>query len=203
MLVAGVILLAAGIGIEMRGGGGVEEVKGGADTSVRPYAPGQIQAEVAGEVMKPGVYKFSPNDRINDALVAAGGLSAKADREWVEKNINRAERVKDGVKILIPEKSQAPNSKSQTSSPPEADSALLRNDQISNDKQVLGQTSLININTAGVGELDKLPGVGPAIAGRIIEYREKNGGFKNINELKLVSGVGEKLYEKIKGMVGI
>jgi len=61
----------------------------------------------------------------------------------------------------------------------------------------------ININKAGLEELDKLPGIGPAIAERIIEYRNKNGGFMNVAEIKLVSGIGEKLFEKIKDKISI
>lgn len=61
----------------------------------------------------------------------------------------------------------------------------------------------ININMATIEELDKLPGVGPAIAQRIIDYRDKNGGFMNVEEIKLVSGIGEKLFEKIKDKISI
>ncbi|MFA5828552.1 MAG: helix-hairpin-helix domain-containing protein [Candidatus Shapirobacteria bacterium] len=61
----------------------------------------------------------------------------------------------------------------------------------------------ININKATAEELDVLPGIGPAIAKRIIEYREKNGGFLNTEEIKLVSGIGEKLFEKIKDKITI
>ena len=61
----------------------------------------------------------------------------------------------------------------------------------------------ININTATAEELDKLPGIGPAIAGRIIDYRNKNGGFMNVAEIKLVSGIGEKLFEKIKDKISL
>ena len=69
---------------------------------------------------------------------------------------------------------------------------------------VLGsQTKIVNINSATVAELDILPGIGPAIAGRIIDYRNQNNGFKDINELKLVSGIGDKLYEKLKELVEI
>jgi competence protein ComEA len=61
----------------------------------------------------------------------------------------------------------------------------------------------ININKATVDELDKLPGIGPALAGRIIDYRNNNGGFMNVAEIKLVSGIGEKLFEKIKDKISI
>lgn len=61
----------------------------------------------------------------------------------------------------------------------------------------------ININKAGLEELDRLPGIGPAIAERIIEYRNKNGGFMDVAEIKLVSGIGEKLFEKIKDKISI
>lgn len=153
--------------------------------------PKEIIVDIEGEVIKPGVYKLNSGDRINEVLAMAGGLNAKADRDWIEKNLNKSELLKDGMKIFIPKigevlgKSQDIKNNFQT----------ITNNQNSN--------KIININMADVAELDKLSGIGPAIAARIIDYREKNGGFKNIGEIKLVSGIGDKLFEKIKNEIGI
>lgn len=147
----------------------------------------KVMIDVAGEVINPGVYELKTGDRVNDALVAAGGLAAGADREWVAVNINRAQLVSDGMKIFIPSKSQSPKLKAE-----------------SGKTGVLGTVgNKISINTAGVEELDKLVGIGPALANRIIDYRQENGGFKDINEVKLVSGIGEKLFEQIKNKIGL
>jgi competence protein ComEA len=152
--------------------------------SVSGQIGSKILVDVGGEVIKPGVYELKNGDRINDALVAAGGLSAKADRDWVEKNLNKAEKVVDGQKIFIPKIGEEVKT-----------------------ENVLGssttESKIVRLNTATLEQLDTLNGIGPAMAQRIIDYRTQNGGFKNIEELKLVSGIGDKLFEKIKNDVGL
>ena len=144
----------------------------------------KVAIDVGGEVINPGVYSLDKESRINDALAAAGGLSAKADRDWVEKNLNKAEKLADGQKIYIPKVGEEIKT-----------------------NQVLGsnttETKIVRINSATAEQLDTLIGIGPAMAQRIIDYRTKNGGFKNIEELKLVSGIGDKLFEKIKNEVAL
>jgi competence protein ComEA len=143
----------------------------------------EVIIDIAGEVIHPGVYKLKNGARVNEALIMAGGLGAKADRDWVEKNLNQAEKLVDGEKIFIPKTGE-------------------KNPIVT---QVLGSSTskIIRLNTATVEDLDKLTGIGPAIAQRIIDYRTKVGGFKNIEELKLVSGVGDKLFEKIKDEISL
>jgi len=86
----------------------------------------------------------------------------------------------------------------------EVSEVIIENGEVKGVMQIpTGTGSGININKAGLGELDTLPGIGPAIAERIIEYRNKNGGFMNIAEIKLVSGIGEKLFEKIKDKISL
>lgn len=145
----------------------------------------EVTIDIAGEVMNPGVYKLKGETRISDALVVAGGLAAKADRDWVEKNLNQAERLVDGQKVYIPKVGE----------------------NLTTVNNVLGtsqsSSKIIRINTATIEDLDKLSGVGPAIAQRIIDYRTKVGGFKNIEELKLVSGIGDKMFAKIKDEISL
>ena len=145
----------------------------------------EVTIDIAGEVINPGVYKLKRESRVNDALVVAGGLAAGADRDWVEKNLNQAERLVDGQKIYIPKVGE----------------------NITSVGNVLGtsqsNSKIIRINMATIEELDKLNGVGPAIAQRIIDYRTKVGGFKNVEELKLVSGIGDKMFEKIKDEISL
>jgi competence protein ComEA len=151
----------------------------------------KVVFDISGEVLKPGVYSLSKGSRINEALAAAGGLAANADREWVELNINKAKVISDGEKIFIP---RVPIKGTRTLEP-NVGAGLV-------PAQMLG-IQTININTAEISELDKLDGVGPAIAQRIIDYRQKNGGFKDINEIKMVTGIGDKMFEKIKDLIGI
>jgi len=202
LLLLGIGLITAGLGMAMKTAGEEKNQVSLVRAGITPTAKSvdvqgdvNVVIDIAGQVIHPGVFSLKKGSRVNDALIAAGGLAAQADREWVEVNINRAEILRDGQKIVIPcNNSNKPINNNQTNS----------NNQIQNNKQILGaNTGLISINTASVGDLDKLPGIGPAIAQRIIDYREKMGGFKDINEIKLVSGIGEKLYAQIKDKIGL
>ncbi|MFZ2152903.1 MAG: helix-hairpin-helix domain-containing protein [Microgenomates group bacterium] len=190
MLAAGLALITVGIGVGWQGQqtAKVELIKAKVTPTV-VQGNNKVTFDIAGEVLKPGVYVLPLGSRISEALTVAGGLSANADRQWVEVNINRAKKIGDGEKIYIPKKVNS-------------DQLSVNSNKEQISKQILG-SQIININSAGVEELDKLDGVGPAIAQRIIDYREKNGGFVDINELKLVSGIGEKMFEKIKDKVEI
>lgn len=192
LLILGILLVIAGIGMNFKDSFWEKaEVKLTTKSvsitptqSVSGQVDSKILIDVGGEVIKPGVYELKNGDRINDALVAAGGLSAKADRDWVEKNLNKAEKVVDGQKIFIPKIGEEVKT-----------------------ENVLGssttESKIVRINTATAEQLDTLSGIGPAMAQRIIDYRTQNGGFKNIEELKLVSGIGDKLFEKIKDDVAL
>lgn len=144
----------------------------------------KIFVDVAGAVEKPGVYTLEPQARVGDALVAAGGLSVGADREWVAKNLNLAQETKDGGKIFIPSRdennNQFSNSNLQTNS----------NKQISNK---------ININTAGQSELETLNGIGVARAQSIITNRP----YGDIDELMGKAKIPQSVYDKIKDQVTV
>ena len=188
LLVLGIILLVIGIGMNFKSNFLEKADVRVVSKNISPTPTIDIQVNIkvtidmAGEVINPGVYKLNNGDRIIDALVMAGGLEANADRNWVEKNLNQAEKLVDGQKIYIPKIGE----------------------EVKVDSKVLGKTdSVIRLNTATVEDLNRLTGIGPAIANRIIDYRTKNGGFKDINELKLVSGIGDKLFEKIKDEIAL
>lgn len=185
LLVLGFLLVVGGIGMNFKDLFlGQEKAEVATVGKISPAVKNEVEVDssvkidVAGEVIKPGVYELKNGSRIEDVLIVAGGLSANADRDWIEKNLNKAEKIYDGEKIYIPkvgeniEKSQFP---------------------ISNV-----QNKVIRINSASLEELDKLDGVGPAIGQRIIDYRTENGGFKSVEEIKLVPGIGDKMFEKIK-----
>ncbi len=147
----------------------------------------EVVIDISGEVINPGVYRLIGDVRINDALIKAGGLKANADRDWVSKNLNLAEKLVDGQKIYIPNEVESRKLKV------ESDGIL----------GVSVNNKIVRINSATIEQLDTLSGIGPSIAKKIIDYRTTNGGFKNIEELKLVSGIGDKLYEEIKNDVAL
>lgn len=133
----------------------------------------KIAVDVSGAVLKPGLYTLSQDSRIQDALVAAGGLSEDADRDWIEKNLNLALKLRDGLKIYVPRQS----------------------DQgfVQGAGEVSG-SSLININSATSRELESLPGIGPVTAGKIIHNRP----YSSIDELSAKKVVSSKVFEQIK-----
>lgn len=143
----------------------------------------EIKIDVSGAVASPGVYTLSVDSRIEDAIKAAGGVLKTANSEYLAKNINLAQKVSDGMKIYVPSGSETvpvQNSSGQTS----ANSS---------------EPALININSASLSDLDKLPGIGAVTAQKIIDNRLYSG----IEELVTKKAVGRSVYEKIKGMVTI
>lgn len=142
-----------------------------------------IFVDVSGAVERPGLYSLGSGSRINDALVAAGGLASFADRQWVAQNINLAALAKDGQKIFIPEGRDQQN-----------------NDQLTISNEQLA-TAKINVNSASQAELEKLSGIGPSLALKIIDYRNQNGPFQSEEDLLKVSGIGEKVLSQIIGKI--
>ena len=142
----------------------------------------EVVVYVSGQVKNPAVITLEDNGNLRfiDAVNAAGGVTDLADTEIV----NLAEPLSDGQHIHIPTKD-----------------IIFR--EIPNKSSAQNSNGLININTADEKELQKIKGVGPAIAGRIIEYRENNGVFKSVDEIKKVRGIGDKTFEKIKDYITI
>lgn len=137
----------------------------------------EIKVHVAGEVKKPGLYKLEEGARINDAVDAAGGFTDNADKD----SLNLAKLVEDGEQIMIPAKGGAESAAGSSSS------------ATNNGK--------VNINTADLATLQTLNGVGPSTAQKIIDYRNANGKFKSIDDLKKISGIGEKTFAKFKDQI--
>lgn len=141
-----------------------------------------IFVHVAGSVKKPGVYELDSTSRANAAIEAAGGFTKSADKDA----LNLAETLIDGQQILVPSKNSCAASASSLSN---SSRSSLSN--TSNAKKV-------NINTASSEELQTLSGIGEAKAKKIIDYREQNGSFSNIDDLTRVSGIGEKTLAAIR-----
>ena len=139
--------------------------------------PRELTVHVAGAVCHPGVVRMREGDRVIDAIEEAGGPLPEADLE----SLNLAQQVNDGQKILVHKVGE--NAGERPGIPGETGGGK------------------VNINLASHSELEELPGIGPTLAERITAYREKAGGFRSIEELKQVSGIGEKKFEEIKDLV--
>lgn len=147
-----------------------------------------VVVDVQGAVVSPSVVRLDDGARVEDAIAAAGGLAEDADVS----NINRAEILHDGEKIYIPAEGE------DTSALPAATSGGI--DAGTDTAQGQG---LININTATAEELETLKGVGPATANKIIEYRTTYGAFESVEDIKNVSGIGDKTFEGLKDQITV
>jgi competence protein ComEA len=157
-----------------------------------------IAVHVIGAVPRPGLYQFSEGARVQDAIDAAGGLLASANADAV----NLAALLTDGQQLNIPYKS------GQQPAEDDATSLILpgsddEDEDASSNGQSPSNSQLININTASSAELQSLPGIGPALAQRIIDYRETNGAFTTIEDIMDVSGIGPATFDRIKDLITV
>ena len=165
-----------------------------------------IYVEVKGAVQNPGVYAMNERDLINDAINLAGGF---LDNAYTD-NINLSKKVTDELVIFVyTEKEYQNNTYSNTTSSNndyQIDNALknkvsiITSDSTNSDT---GTSSLININLASITELMTLPGIGETKANNIISYREENGFFKAIEEIKNVSGIGDATFDQFKALITV
>ena len=144
-----------------------------ADETVNEVSQQFLYVHVVGEVQSPGMYQLPIGARLVDAVFAAGGLTEEADNA----SVNLARELTDGEQIIV--------------------------FSIAQEGEVAGSTAsgLVSLNRAGDKELEELPGIGPALAGRIIAWREANGGFKSVQDLLKVSGIGESLLSGVIDLV--
>lgn len=150
-------------------------------TTEKAVAPRSIVVYVTGEVKKPGLVTLTEGQRVADAVNAVGGVIETADID----RINMAALLEDGMQVRVPER---------------IGGDVERPKNALTGKNAEGQ---INLNTASEKELQELPGIGPAMSARIIEYRETNGAFQNIEDIKKVRGIGNAKFEKLKDKVTI
>lgn len=143
-----------------------------------------ITIYVSGEVKNPGVITIKNNSRLLHAVEELGGFTQEADLN----NVNLAIKLKDEQHYIIPKIGEE-----NISAINQVYSQVGYNSDAKSDK--------VNINIATIEELDKLPGVGEATANKITSYREENGEFKSIEEIKNVNGIGDKKYEELKELI--
>ncbi|MBP1890450.1 competence protein ComEA [Clostridium moniliforme] len=150
----------------------------------------KIVVDIKGEVKKEGVYYLEEGSIIEDLINEAGGLTKKAALDYV----NRAEKLKNNMCVIIPNKENI--KKLEKESKETLSISNHKSSDINSKKE-----GKININTADESELNKINGIGPSKAKAIITYREENGDFKSIEDIKNVSGIGEGTFLKIKDSI--
>lgn len=176
-----------------------------------------IKVDIKGAVKKPGVYEMDSNSRVIDAITKAGGLTTKASTKY----INLSKKLKDENIIIISKTTELKKVEEKTNieeitinTSTSNDASIKMEDLITNEvveevKEEVKETTttettkVVNINTATKEELMTLSNIGEAKAIKIIEYRTTNGSFKSTDELKNVSGIGDKLYDSIKENITI
>ncbi|OGG34610.1 hypothetical protein A2363_02905 [Candidatus Gottesmanbacteria bacterium RIFOXYB1_FULL_47_11] len=142
-----------------------------------------IMIDIAGGVISPGVYKLAAESRVEDAIVAAGGLSADVDGELLAKTVNRAMKLIDGAKIFIPSTVDVAQSAAVVATP----------------EKLSQNGGLVSVNFATAAELESLSGIGPATATKIISGRP----YQTLEELVTKKAMGTSLFEKLKNQLSL
>jgi competence protein ComEA len=155
-----------------------------------------IWVDVAGAVRRPGLYSLSSGARVAAAIARAGGVRSRANRAAV----NLAAKLVDGQQVFVPAGGSA--------GPPASGGSMGASGGSggagtagSAPASGTGAGTRISLSSASQAELEQLDGIGPALAQRIIQYRDQHGGFRSIEELQQVSGIGEKRFEALKGAI--
>jgi competence protein ComEA len=157
-----------------------------------------VWVDVVGAVREPGLYALPPGARVAAALDKAGGIRARADRAAV----NLAAKVADGQQIVVPVRGRggpAPAAASAVGGSAGAGAPSTAGAGAAGSSLATG--AAISLSNATQAQLEQLDGIGPALAGRIIQYREQHGGFRSIDQLQEVSGIGDKRFQALKGSV--
>ncbi len=184
---AGYLLVAVALAVlawRAAGGGSGGQPEPAGTPTAEPAAvirdePTRFLVHVAGAVRKPGVYEIGGDGRIIQAIRLAGGPTPKADLAGV----NLAAPVQDGQQIVVPMRVAA----APAGSPASASAA--------------GPSGPISLSSATVEQLDQLDGIGPTLAARIVEWRQSHGGFRSVEDLQDVPGIGEARMEALRNKV--
>ncbi|MGW5044450.1 helix-hairpin-helix domain-containing protein [Streptomyces griseoluteus] len=157
------------------------EGPGSASMSASASPGGQIVVDVSGKVRAPGIRRLPSGSRVADALRAAGGVRPGVREE----GLNRARFLVDGEQIVV----------GASGAPPPVGAGALA-------PAGGGPSAPVSLGTATVEQLDTLPGVGPVLAQRIIDYRTQHGGFRSVDELRQVDGIGDRRFSDLRARVG-
>ncbi len=166
-----------------------EEEKSSEDTYSKEIEEEFIFVDIIGEVKNPSLVEVKKGDRLSVAVEKAGGLTEKAERN----SINLAQKLVDGAQYIIPSKGEelVINYGEDTEN----------HDSKQPDKVQSQESSKININTATKEELQELTGIGEVLSQRIIDYRNENGEFSSIEDIKNIKGIGDKKYQDINSQI--
>ncbi|MBX3195086.1 MAG: ComEA family DNA-binding protein [Microbacteriaceae bacterium] len=178
MVVLGLVAAAVGVGVTaLTPHGQTDIIAPGPGTSAGPTTPGpaEIYVHVLGQVEAPGLYVLRAGDRAVDAVAAAGGFTADADPAGV----NLARQISDGEQLVIPAVGEATAPSATTSD------------------------GRVNLNTADAAALETLPRIGPAMAQRILDWRERNGRFASVEDLLDVAGIGAATLDQLRDLVTV
>jgi competence protein ComEA len=171
--------------------------RGGGERPRAAASRPSVWVDVVGAVREPGLYALPPGARVAAALDKAGGIRARADRAAV----NLAAKVADGQQIVVPLRGGGP----ALAGAPGAASGVGGSVGVGAAAGAAGSSlapgATVSLSNATQAQLEQLDGIGPALAGRIIQYREQHGGFRSIDQLQEVSGIGDKRFQALKGSV--
>jgi competence protein ComEA len=163
--------------------------------SARPPSPAPSYAlvQVAGEVRRPGVYRVPRGARAHEAVELAGGLTARAEQAGV----NLVARVQDGQQLIVPRRGAVP----VPGGGPQAGASGGAVSGAPGSPGAGGPAAKVSLATATPEQLDGIDGIGPTLARRIVEYRQARGGFRSVDELRQVEGIGEKRFATLRKAV--
>lgn len=181
VLVMAALAITVGIGIVRGATAPVDEVVIGPTPARSATNPSELYVHVSGAVRAPGLYVLSPGARVVDAIAAAGGYTEDADRDAV----NLARTLDDGEQLAVAREGEAP----PTTATGQGSAGT--------------GGSRVDLNTADATLLETLPRIGPALAARIIGWRDENGGFTSIDDLLAVPGIGDKMLESLRDLVTV
>lgn len=191
----GLLILAIALRLHAHGGGGgappatvsLAPASGTTAPASAPAAPvREMWVDVAGAVRRPGLYKVPAGSRLAAALEQAGGVSRRGD----EAGVNLAAPLRDGEQVIVPARGAAGAVPAAAGADGSAGGA--------SGAAAAAGSGPISLSQATEAQLESLDGIGPALAGRILEYRRQHGGFRSLDELKEVSGIGDKRFEALR-----